>query len=295
MRRGAVLTLDGVHVGYGDRIVLEGASLTIQRGEIHCLLGANGAGKTTLIRTVLGRVRLRTGRMEVAPGGIGLVPQEIALFPRLTVAENLAAFARLAGVGRSEAPGRVRDVAKRMGLDARQDDIVGTLSGGWQRRVNIAAAILHGPALLILDEPTAGVDVAARGAVQALVRELAADGMGIVLTTHDMVEAEAIGTHAALLSGGRIALAGPIGELLLDRFGGRDLLTLATPLPPGAAQARALEGLGFDLIDAPAALVADDHAGLALVAGARAAGITVTGFAIERPGLGRLYAVEATT
>ncbi len=270
--------------------MLTGVSLTVRPREVHCLLGANGAGKTTLIRTVLGRVRPRSGRIERAPGGIGLVPQDIALFPRLTARENLAVFGRLAGLRRAVLAERVGEAARATGIEARLDQRVATLSGGWKRRVNIAAAILHRPGLLILDEPLAGVDPAARARLHEVIGALAAGGMGILMTTHDIAEAQAACGHAAILAGGRIVRAGPIARLLEERFGGRLALILAPAAPVGAVARARLSALGFGPPDgAPTALVADDHAGLALVAEARAAGIALAGFAIERPGLARLY------
>ncbi|CTQ49461.1 ABC transporter ATP-binding protein [Jannaschia donghaensis] len=291
MTAASVLRLNAVRTSYGDRDVLRGVTLTVAPGEVHCLLGENGAGKTTLIRTVLGRVPAQAGRVETVPGGIGLVPQQIALFPGLTAAENLSIFARLAGVAKPAIAARVANVAEACGIAGCAGEIVGTLSGGWQRRVNIAAALLHRPALLILDEPTAGIDVEARATIHRLIRRLAADGIGVLMTTHDLPEAEAVCTHVALLSEGRIACAGPVAEVLRARFGGKLLLSAMPCAPLGTQQSMSAVRLG--LAPAPGALtalVADEGTGLTLVAALRDAGIALRGFGIVRPGLEQLRA-----
>lgn len=281
-----VLQMSDVRTRYGDREVLRGVSLTIHSGEAHCLLGENGAGKTTLIRTILGRVRPDHGGVTVC-GGIGLVPQDIALFPRLTARENLATFARLAGLPAAVIPSRVRDLCGKVGLSDRMDARVDTLSGGWRRRVNIAAAILHCPALLILDEPTVGVDGAARDGLHALVRHLTRQGMGVLMTTHDMAEAEAVCTHVAILTGGRLVVSGPIQATLRARFADRLKLSLA--LCPGTAT-QDLAAMGFEITaGSPTTLVADDADAMSVVSRVRAAGIGLEGFTVARPGLGRLY------
>jgi len=290
MTDDAALKMAGVTVGYGPRDVLRAVSLTIRPGETHCLLGVNGSGKTTLIRTILGRVRPRSGTVVVAVPGVGLVPQEIALFPRLTVAENLAVFARLAGLSRLETPRRVQDIAVVTGIAGYMGAIVATLSGGWQRRVNIASAILHRPALLILDEPTVGMDVAARAEVQGVIRRLAAEGMGILMTTHDLPEAEALCSHAVLLSAGTITAQGPVTDLLTRHFSDRLMLSLLLDGDPDPEQARVLRSLGFAASAAGATrLVADDQAGLKVVTDLRAAGVALRGYDLKRPGLATLY------
>ncbi|WP_316013266.1 ABC transporter ATP-binding protein [Roseobacter sp. HKCCA0434] len=276
------LDITGLSAGYGGRPVLQGVSLRIRPGEAHCLLGANGAGKSTLIRAILGRVRPAAGTVKV--DRIGLVPQDVALYEPLTVDENLTAFAAIAGVPRAGIRARVDEVATQTGLDPRMATQVRRLSGGWRRRVNIAAALLHRPALLILDEPTVGVDAEARVALHALLRTLVTDGLALLITTHDIAEAEALCDHAILLSEGRVALSGRIEELIAARFGSAQALTLRSTADPLALRAR-----GFDLGSGrPVKLVADEAAGLAEVRALREEGLPVEGIELERPGLDRL-------
>lgn len=275
----APLEISGLTAGYGGTPVLRDVSIRIGAGEAHCLLGANGAGKSTLIRAILGRVRPFAG--QVAVGGFGLVPQDIALYDLLTVRENLASFGAIAGVPRRERRPRVEEIAAATGLTGRLTQRVGTLSGGWRRRVNIAAALLHRPALLILDEPTVGVDAEARAELHALLRGLVERGLGLLITTHDMAEAEALCDHVILLAGGRVRAAGRIDGLVADRFGSSQALTLRS-----GADGAALSSRGFDLSSGrPVKLVADEAEGLAEVARLRAAGLSVDGIELERPGL----------
>ena len=161
------------------RQLLSGASLTVAPGSIVGLLGPNGAGKTSLLRAVAGRLRLDRGDIRIAgletaaarrQGRLGVVPQDIALYPHMTVRENLGALGRLAGVPGRELPARVDEGLAWARLEDRAGAIVTTLSGGMRRRVNLVAGTLHHPALLLLDEPTVGVDVE-EGAPEGDVRK----------------------------------------------------------------------------------------------------------------------------
>lgn len=291
MTRSAVLRLVDLTVGYGAGPVLNAVDLEIGAGTVCALLGINGAGKTTMIRAILGRVRPMSGRVLLGAGGVGLVPQDIALFPRLTVAENLSVFARLAGVPRKEVARRIAEVIETTGLGPRRNQIVAALSGGWKRRANVAAAILHRPALLILDEPTAGIDRDARAVLHDLIRRMVADGLGVLLTTHDFAEAEALATHIAILANGDIAVQGAVPDLISTRFGGSLLLTLTPAAQLDDRQARSLSEIGFTGVpDAPALLVANENAGLDAVARARDRGVVPRRIVMERPGIAALYA-----
>lgn len=230
------LAIDGLDVRYRDRAVLSGLSLHIGPGEIFGLLGSNGAGKTTLIRTICGRVRPRAGEVRVMGdtnrsrstlGRIGLVPQDIALYLHLTVRENLEVFARLSGVPRSGVESAVDWAIGVAHLGQRIDDRIEILSGGWKRRVNIAAAILHRPALLILDEPTVGVDIDARDELHELIRELSRGGMAMLLATHDMDQAEALCSRVGFLRQGRLDPVGMPDTLIAENFSGQRTLTVS--------------------------------------------------------------------
>lgn len=251
---GDVLEVTGLRVSYHDREVLRGLDLHIEKGAVFGLLGPNGAGKTTFIRTICGRIKPSAGSVTVdglpnrrrsALRRIGLVPQEIGLYQHLTVHENLAVFARLSGLAAAEARHAVEwaiDVAR---LASRSGDRVEILSGGWKRRANIAAAILHNPALLILDEPTVGVDVDARNDLNDLIGQLARDGMGVMIATHDLQQAEAICTRIGFLLDGRIELSGKPQELVGQHFGNQAVIIIELRRAASEGQRSALTKAGF--------------------------------------------------
>ncbi len=228
---------------FGARAALAGADLTADRGEILVLLGPNGAGKTTLLRALCGRTRLDSGSIRVAGGDplnagvrrrIGFVPQSIALWTQLSVRNNLALFGRLAGLKRSELPAAVAATLEWSGLALRADEVVATLSGGMQRRINIAAGTLHRPDLLLLDEPTVGLDPVARGEVHEVLNRLRGTGMSLIMTTHDLVEAEALADRVALMSAGTIRAEDSLAKLIGRLFGSDQevvLMLAAEPAP----------------------------------------------------------------
>ena len=249
----AALEVSNLRVCYGDTEVLHDVDVTIDPGEIYGLLGPNGAGKTTLIRTICGRVRPARGRIRIAgreTGAemfrqIGLVPQEIALYPHLTIRENLQVFGRLAGLSSRETETAIDDVSEAANLRARMSDRVDILSGGWKRRANIAAAILHLPALLILDEPMVGVDLEARNGLQSVIQKLSGLGMGILLVTHDLYQAEILCTKVGLMHDGTISPQGYPRELLEEAFQDKGEILLEFGTSPSAAHQHLLRQLGF--------------------------------------------------
>jgi ABC-2 type transport system ATP-binding protein len=249
----AALAVEDLRVHYGQREVLRGLNLRVDAGEIYGLLGPNGAGKTTLIRTICGRLPPLAGRITVAgrlPGRaalrqIGLVPQEIALYPHLTARENLAVFGRLSGLGRQQVAAAISWASQAADLASRLDDRIDILSGGWKRRVNIAAAILHRPALLILDEPTVGVDVDARNGLHEVIGQLAQGGMGVLLTTHDLDQADSLCSRVGFLRDGIVAPQGPPRKLIEDTFANRREIIIELRRPATSAQTTLLDRIGF--------------------------------------------------
>lgn len=225
----AILHLERLAFSWRDRPVLRGIDLSLEPGTILALLGPNGAGKSTLIRCICGRLRPDAGTLEVAGGhpldsrdaraAIGLVPQQIALYPHLTVRENLNAFARLAGLSRAEAAAAVARTMDLCDLAEVANRPAGKLSGGWQRRANIASALSHAPRLLILDEPTVGIDPPAREAIEALLRRLADEGLAVLMTSHDLAQLESLVDRLAFLAAGQIAAAGTPADLIEQFFG----------------------------------------------------------------------------
>ena len=209
---------------FGDRTAVGGISFEIERGEIFGLLGPNGAGKSTtvnMLSTYLppdsGEIWIRglrvSASMEVKRL-VGYVPQELALYEDLTAAENLDFFARMYDLSRSERRERVREVMEAVGLADRAGDAVRTFSGGMKRRLNLALGIVHRPAFLMLDEPTAGVDPQSREKIFDIIRELQARGTTLLYTTHYMEEAEQLCDRIAIMDNGQIIAAGTLEELL---------------------------------------------------------------------------------
>lgn len=250
-----LLQVDGACRRFGERAALDGLDLTVRRGELLALLGPNGAGKTTLLRAICGRLALDAGSIAVAgrnprrePAAralIGLVPQAIALYPALSVRANLAIFARLSGVrGRRLGPA-VDAALDWSGLLDRADDPLRELSGGMQRRINIAAGTLHDPALLLLDEPTVGLDPAVRGAIHDVLRTLRQRGMAIVMTTHDLHEAGDLADRVAFVTGGRVRAEGVPAALVDEVFGGASEVHLLLRQPPGPALTGVLARAGL--------------------------------------------------
>lgn len=228
---------------YGDRTALAGADLTARKGEILVLLGPNGAGKTTLLRALAGRVRLDAGSILIGGGGpnersvrrrVGFVPQSIALWSHLPVRTNLEILGRLAGLARREVAAAVADALTWSGLADRASEPVERLSGGMQRRINIAAGTLHRPDLLLLDEPAVGLDPVSRQSVHRVLEGLRDRGMGLILTTHDLAEAEVLADRVAVLAGGVVRAADTI-PILVGRLFGADqevlLMLAADPAP----------------------------------------------------------------
>ncbi len=221
-----MIALDDLSRRYGSKRALDGVTLTVPKGEVFGLLGANGAGKTTLLSILSGLLRPSGGDARVdgisvrdpraLKHKVGIVPQHLALYPALSPRENLRVFARLYGVPRSEVDARVDHVLKEVGLTSRADDPAGDLSGGLKQRLNIGAAIVHSPAVVLLDEPSTGLDPAARGRVWDLVRTLRAEGRTLIVSTHYMEEARALCDRVGILESGRLAAVLPKGEGLRD-------------------------------------------------------------------------------
>jgi ABC-2 type transport system ATP-binding protein len=279
------LFIEGLRIRYGSRLVLQGLNLRISPGQIYGLLGPNGAGKTTLIRAICGRLKLEAGTMAIAgqPNGraslrhVGLVPQELALYPHLSVRENLQVFGRLSGLSRKAVEAAIVWAAQATDLTPRLGDRVDILSGGWKRRVNIAAAILHRPALLILDEPTVGVDIDARNGLHEVITELSHTGMGVLLTTHDLNQAELICTSVGFLRDGVIGPQGNPRALIDAMFGQRKQVIIELRSALTAVQAQALSAVGF--------VAANGGMSWSMLSGPEAASAAELSIALDRSGI----------
>ena len=195
---------------FSGRPALRGVSFDAKPGELLAVIGPNGAGKTTLLTILAGIREADAGTFQV-PGKVGWVPQQAALYRRLTVDENLRLFARLEGVEDVDAAvGRMLD---QTGLEERRDDQVATLSGGNQQRVNIAIGLLSEPAVLLLDEPSTGLDPRQRERLWEFVLGLAGGGTTVIYTTHHLVEAERYGNRLIVLADGEDVFDGTAAEL----------------------------------------------------------------------------------
>lgn len=288
---------------YRTHRVLDSVDLALARGETVALLGPNGAGKSSLMRLLAGRLLPSRGSVRVLGGdpgreagvrrAIAWVPQEIALYPRLTVRENLEVFSRLMGLPRAaRAPAVLRALA-RTGLEEVADRLVGVLSGGYQRRANIAAALLAEPALVLLDEPTQGVDQAARAAIHAVLERLPRAGAAVLIATHDFAEAERLADRILVLQDGALRLDGRLADLLAGMRAGPPEHEVALSEAAAPEAAAALRQAGFHLASPltwrAGSSVAGGYDGAALLAALRRQGVPVREIRVREPGLDGLY------
>ncbi len=226
-----LVRLQDAWAGYHSQPVLRGISLDLQAGELLGLLGPNGAGKTTLINCIAGRRQLDRGRIDFSDPRpctefLGIVPQSIAIYPDLTVLQNLRVFGRLHGLRGSVLRQRVAEAIEWAALESKSNSLAQTLSGGMQRRLNIACSVLHKPSVLLLDEPTVGVDPQSRERIYNMVEELLALGTAVLLTTHQLNEVETRCDRIAIMDNGSVLAAGPLTDLLARTIGTSQQLSL---------------------------------------------------------------------
>jgi len=242
------LQIENLVKSFGARRALDSVSLELREREILGLLGPNGAGKSTLVRTIMGRVSPDSGSVRIAgraaPAGdtesrreVGVVPQEIALYPLLTIRENLGVFGRYYGLGGTALEGSIDKALQWAGLADRAADVTKTLSGGMKRRLNIAAGVLHDPRILLLDEPTVGVDPQSRERIYEMIESLRERGVSIIYTTHYMEEAERLCDRIAIIDHGRIIAGGTQEELVAQTIGSAREIVLDCGTAPGEAAA----------------------------------------------------------
>ena len=232
-----MLTLANVRKSYGKLVAVDGLSLTIRKGELFGLLGPNGAGKSTSVSLAVGLLRPDSGTVTIAGHGnpceprvrhkIGVAPQSLALYDLLTAEENLRFFGQVYGLSGAKLDERVKWCLDFVGLtDRRRDRVVG-YSGGMKRRLNMAAAVLHDPELILLDEPTVGVDPQSRNNIFESIEALHREGRTIIYTTHYMEEVERLCDRIAIVDAGKLLALGTLAELLATH-GGPPTLVVTT-------------------------------------------------------------------
>ncbi|XVJ59828.1 MAG: ABC transporter ATP-binding protein [Tepidisphaera sp.] len=234
-----MLTITNLVKSFGANRAVDGVSLQVRKGEVFGLLGPNGAGKSTTIAMVMGVLTPDSGEVviETADGKrgkpteaqvrrrLGVATQSLAIYDDLTGRENLELFGKLFGLGGAGLKARVDACLEAVGLSDRQQDRARTYSGGMKRRLNLAAAIVHDPEVILLDEPTAGVDPQSRNNILEMVQKLAAGGKTVVYTTHYMEEAQKLCSRVAIIDKGKILAMGTVDELV-GRFGGESIVTI---------------------------------------------------------------------
>jgi ABC-2 type transport system ATP-binding protein len=289
---------------FGDFHAVKGATFAAEAGEVLSLLGPNGAGKSTTISMLSGLLAPTGGEAcimghsvtrepEAAKKSLGVVPQDIALYPDLSARENLVFWGKMYGLRGAVLKSRVDEVLEVIGLADRQKDHVGKFSGGMKRRVNIGAALLHKPDVIIMDEPTVGIDPQSRRHILDNVKELNQKGMTVLYTTHYMEEAAELSHHIAIMDQGRVIAYGTHDELIkmvgeetridltLDTEAGKILDAWRTT--EGVAQIDALDGRITALVD-------DSNRVLPRLFDAAAnAGVRITSIDIQEPNLETVF------
>ncbi|HEX7291912.1 MAG TPA: ABC transporter ATP-binding protein [Conexibacter sp.] len=273
------LVVEGLCKRYGDVTALDGVNLEIAAGEVVGLIGPNGAGKTTMVSIAATLRRADAGRVIVAGhdatrephavrARLGLAPQDLGVYPTLSVRDNLRLHGKLVGLRRAILERRIAEVAEALRLEDLLHRAARTLAGGEARRLHTAMSVLGRPALVLLDEPTAGADVQTRTGLLELVQALAAEGIGVCYSTHYLPEVESLGATVAIMNAGRIVVRGSLSALVASygstgvelRFDGPppvldgepgvrvagSTLCVATNEPPAVAAARILARLGAE-------------------------------------------------
>ncbi|MGM0749813.1 MAG: ABC transporter ATP-binding protein [Bacillota bacterium] len=226
-----MLQVENIEKAYEKKLIVKGISFTLEKGEAFGLLGPNGAGKSTTISMIAGLVPPDKG--EITVGGcivgkdtnqakqkIGVVPQDIALYPTLTAKENLLFWGKMYGLTTAEAKKRAVEVLEYVGLTERAKDKIQTFSGGMKRRINIGAALMHRPELLIMDEPTVGIDPQSRNHILQTVKQLNEEGMTIIYTSHYMEEVEYLCNRIGIMDKGDMIANGTKKDLCTRLAGG---------------------------------------------------------------------------
>ncbi|MHB8062236.1 MAG: ABC transporter ATP-binding protein [Ruminiclostridium sp.] len=231
----SIIAVHSLDKNYGEKQVVKEISFEVNKGEILCLLGPNGAGKSTTINILCGILGYEAGQIDYKGKNVkqclndfkrhlGVVPQDLAIYENLSAEQNVKFFASLYGLKGKELEDKVNKALDFVGLIEKKKDNSATFSGGMKRRLNIACAIAHEPELLIMDEPTVGIDPQSRNHILNSIRKLSKHGMTILYTTHYMEEVEEISTHILIMDSGTIIAEGTKESLKEDIFDERQFI-----------------------------------------------------------------------
>ena len=283
---------------FGGVTAVDGISLEVRPGECFGLLGPNGAGKSTLIRSIVGRVRPNSGRIlvfgeaadsQAARAALGWVPQELAVYPRLTSRENLSSFGHYHGLSGDRLKQAITWCLEWAALADRSDEVVNHLSGGMKRRLNMAAGLIHRPGIVLMDEPTVGVDPQSRLRIFEMIETLRREGMSVIYTTHYMEEAERLCDRIAIIDRGRIIALGSKDSLIRSAFGSRSRVVVR--LPDSSDRALSwIERHGGRSVDGTAQFTVDQPTEIAVLLQAAAdEGQQVLDVSLHRPNLESVF------
>ncbi|MGC9327199.1 MAG: ABC transporter ATP-binding protein [Candidatus Hinthialibacter sp.] len=253
-----MILVEKLKKSYGELRAVDGISFEIPEGELFGFLGPNGAGKTTTLSMISGLLKPDGGRVMIngidvwqnpktAKRILGLVPQDVALYEELTARENLRFWGGLYHLSSSELKSNIKKWLDRVGLTDRANDAVSKYSGGMKRRLNLAAGMIHDPQIVLLDEPTVGIDPQARNNIMEIIREIAREGVTILFTTHHLEEAETLCERIAIMDHGKILQIGTVDELT-QVVGDGDLVTIQGSFSPAAFRS-AVSGLSIQFIN----------------------------------------------
>ncbi len=298
------IEVNNLRKSFGDLQAVQGASFAAEAGEVLSLLGPNGAGKSTTISMLSGLLAPTGGdacimghsvlrEPEAAKKSLGVVPQDIALYPDLSARENLVFWGKMYGLRGAELKVRVDEVLSVIGLADLQKDHVGKFSGGMKRRVNIGAALLHKPAVVIMDEPTVGIDPQSRRHILDNVKELNQKGMTVLYTTHYMEEAAELSHHIAIMDKGRVIAYGSHDELI--KMVGEQTridVTLNAEAEKILGAWQVIEGVAkIDALDGRITALVDDSNGVLprLFDAAAKQGVRITSVDIQEPNLETVF------